>query len=123
MENADQELERRKNAYEYAWKFAQLQKQALVNLESTSSSSVTYSRFTQETLLSYMQTPKSNEKNIRNASIYMYDASPQYRRLIQYYALMPMWALSLIHIYSVCKSDHPYIYSWLFLSESRGYFR
>lgn len=95
MGNADQELERRKNAYEYAWKFAQLQKQALVNLESTSSSSVTYSRFTKETLLSYMQTPKSNEKNIRNASIYMYDASPQYRRLIQYYALMPMWAYTL----------------------------
>lgn len=42
-----------------------------------------------------MQTPKSNEKNIRNASIYMYDVSSQYRRLIQYYALMPTWAYTV----------------------------
>lgn len=93
MDNNDFEV--RKNSYEYAWRFAQLQKQALLNLESTTSSNVTYSRFTKETLLNYMQSPKSNEKNIRNASIYMYDASTQYRRLILYYALMPLWAYTL----------------------------
>lgn len=85
------EAENKQKAFEAAWKFAQLQKQALLNLQSTSSSSVTYTRYSKEDLLSYMQTPKSNEKNIRNASIYMYDASSQYRRLIQYYAQMATW--------------------------------
>ena len=95
MTENEMEFERRKNAYEYAWRFAQLQRQALVNLDSNTSANVTYSRFTKETLLGYMQSPKSNEKNIRNASIYMYDASTQYRRLILYYALMPLWAYTL----------------------------
>lgn len=85
------EDENKQKALESAWKFAQLQKQALLNLQSTSSSSVTYTRYSKEDLLSYMQNPKSNEKNIRNASIYMYDASSQYRRLIQYYAQMATW--------------------------------
>ena len=95
MDEKDREIQRRKDAYEYAWRFAQLQRQALVNLEANTSSNVTYSRFSKENLLSYMQSPKSNEKNIRNASIYMYDASTQYRRLILYYALMPLWAYTI----------------------------
>ena len=95
MDEKDKELERRKNAYEYAWRFAQLQKQALVNLESNTSSNVTYSRFSKENLISYMQSPKSNETNIRNASIYMFDASTQYKRLILYYAMMSMWAYTI----------------------------
>ena len=95
MDEKDKKLERRKNAYEYAWQFAQLQKQALVNLESNTSSNVTYSRFTKENLLNYMQSPKTNETNIRNASIYMFDASTQYKRLILYYAMMSMWAYTI----------------------------
>lgn len=95
MDEKDKEIQRHKDAYEYAWRFAQLQRQALVNLEANTSSNVTYSRYSKETLLSYMQSPKSNEKNIRNASIYMYDASTQYRRLILYYALMPLWAYTI----------------------------
>lgn len=94
----DKEIERHKLAYEYAWRFAQLQRQALVNLESNTSANITYSRFTKENLISYMQSPKSNEKNLRNASIYMYDASTQYKRLILYYALMPTWAYSLLPV-------------------------
>lgn len=95
MDEKEKELERRKNAYEYAWRFAQLQRQSLVNLESNTSSNVTYSRFTKENLISYMQSPKSNETNLRNASIYMFDASTQYKRLILYYALMPLWAYTI----------------------------
>lgn len=95
MDEKEKELERRKNAYEYAWRFAQLQRQSLVNLESNTSSNVTYSRFTKDNLISYMQSPKSNETNLRNASIYMFDASTQYKRLILYYALMPLWAYTI----------------------------
>ena len=51
----------------------------------------TYTRYTKEQILEYMQRPSSNERNIRNASIYMFDASIQYRRLIQYFAGLPRW--------------------------------
>lgn len=85
----------RKNSYEYAWNFAQLQRQMLRNLVSDKSASVTYTRYSKEDLLKYMQSPKSNEKNIRNASIYMFDASSQYRRLILYYAQMMLWAYTV----------------------------
>lgn len=95
----DIDAERRKKAYEYAWNYAQLQKQALSNLASNSSSSISYTRYSKEDLLKYMQSPKTNERNIRNASIYMYDASSQYRRLILHYAQMPLWA------YTVAPTD------------------
>lgn len=92
---SDTKIEGQRLAYEYALRFAQTQKQALLDLQKNKSASVTYTRFTKEQLLKYMQTPKANERNIRNASIYMYDASSQYRRLIQYYALMHLWAYTL----------------------------
>ena len=91
----DPDAERRQIAYDFAWKYAQLQKQVLQNLQSNASASVTYTRFSKENILNYMQTPKSNEKNIRNASIYMFDISSQYRRLIQHYAHMPLWAYTI----------------------------
>lgn len=52
----------------------------------------TYTRYTKEEILRYMQAPSANEKALRDASIYMYDISTQYKRLIQYYALLMKWA-------------------------------
>ena len=95
MEQKAFDPEIRKNSYTYAWNFAQLQRQILRNLNSDKSASVTYTRYSKKTLLEYMQSPKSNEKNIRNASIYMFDASSQYRRLILYYAQMMLWAYTV----------------------------
>ena len=95
MEHKEIDPDIRKNSYEYAWNFAQLQRQMLRNLVSDKSASVTYTRYSKEDLLKYMQSPKSNEKNIRNASIYMFDASSQYRRLILYYAQMMLWAYTV----------------------------
>ena len=95
MEHKEIDPEIRKNSYEYAWNFAQLQRQMLRNLVSDKSASVTYTRYSKEDLLKYMQSPKCNEKNIRNASIYMFDASSQYRRLTLYYAQMMLWAYTV----------------------------
>lgn len=96
--SSDDDVTRHQSAYNFAWRYAQLQKQQLVDLLSNRSSSTTFTRYTKEQILQYMQSPSSNEKNIRNASIYMYDASSQYRRLIQYYAYMFMWAYNLTPI-------------------------
>ncbi len=49
-------------------------------------------KYTQETLYSYLQNPTSNEKNLRNASIYMYHANTRYYRLMHFYAGIPTYS-------------------------------
>lgn len=86
------ELEKQKAAFEAAVAFAKQIQTPIWNTADTSTKeSVAYTRYTKEEILSYMQSPSSNEKNLRNASIYMWDASSQYRRLIEYYSMLPRW--------------------------------
>ena len=87
------ELDQQKVAFENALRFAKIVRANIWNVEDVSTKiNPTYTRYTKESILSYMQTPASNEKNIRNASIYMYDASTQYRRLIGYYGGLLTWS-------------------------------
>lgn len=61
--------------------------------KSTSRESVTYTgKYSQEQLYRYLQSPTTNEKNLRNASIYMYHTNSRYWRLIQYYPSLPTYA-------------------------------
>lgn len=55
---------------------------------SSSKKSYTYSIYTKENILQWLQSPSSasNEKNLRNASNYMYISSMHYNRLLNYYA-------------------------------------
>ncbi len=77
-------------------KFAKLARASIWNtLDLSTKPNPTYTRYTKSQILTYMQSPAANEKNIRNASIYMYDASSQYRRLITYYANLLTWAYLL----------------------------
>ena len=71
---------------------ADLRKQWLRNLEKNGGgSSVSFSRYTQDQIYQYLQSPQSNETNLRNTSIYFYNTSSHYRRLIDYYATMMVW--------------------------------
>lgn len=89
---AQTEQEKLEAAFEQARMFAKIANAPLwVLTDQSTRQTTTYTRFTKEQILDYMQKPSSNEKNIRNASIYMWDASSQYRRLIQYYAGLPRW--------------------------------
>ena len=72
-------------------RFAQLARQVLRDLTSNTQSSVTFSQYTKEQILTYLKSPQVNAKNLRNASIYMFNNSSHYRRLIQYYAYLPSW--------------------------------
>lgn len=72
-------------------RFAQLARQVLRDLTSNTQSSVTFSQYTKEQILTYLKSPQANAKNLRNASIYMFNNSSHYRRLIQYYAYLPSW--------------------------------
>lgn len=50
------------------------------------------STYTQANLYSYLQNPVSNEKNLRDASEYMYNVNTRYSRLLQYYAGIPTYS-------------------------------
>ncbi len=56
--------------------------------DSSSTKSATYSKYSRDNIIQWLQNPTSgsNEKSIRNASIYMYLASMHYKRLLAYYA-------------------------------------
>lgn len=53
---------------------------------SSSKKSYTYSIYSKENLLKWLQSPSANEKNLRDASNYMYLSSMHYNRLMNYYA-------------------------------------
>ena len=63
--------------------------------DQTTRTTARYTRYTKEELMDYMQAPSTNEANIRNASIYMFDCSSQYKRLILYYAFLLTWAYTI----------------------------
>lgn len=93
---AKDELTLQREAFEKVLMFAKLAKNPIWNVEDQSTKqNPRYTRYSKEDLLSYMQTPSTNEANIRNASIYMYDASTQYKRLIQYYSFLLDWAYTI----------------------------
>ena len=53
---------------------------------SSSKKSYTYSVIDKSSILQWLQAPSSNEKNLRDASNYMYLSSMHYNRLINYYS-------------------------------------
>lgn len=96
MTDEELEMQRSKEAFEQILAFAKMTKGPIWNIDDQSTRTTPrYTRYSKEDLLNYMQTPSTNEANIRNASIYMYDASTQYKRLIQYYAFLLDWAYTI----------------------------
>ena len=92
LEQEVTELQRQKEAFEAVLKFAKQTQMPIWNVNDQSTKqTVTYTRYTKEQILQYMQSPSSNESNLRKASAYMWDASSQYRRLISYYSMLPRW--------------------------------
>ena len=76
------------NTMEIPVEFArELLKQAIYNPKvSTSKKSYTYSLYTKENIVNWLQAPSSssNEKSLRDASNYMYLSSMHYNRLLNY---------------------------------------
>lgn len=85
-------LEKEREAFEAAIRFAKMTPTPIWNpADLSTKESTSFTRYTKEEILQYMQSPTSNEANLRKASIYMWDASSHYRRLITYYAMLPRW--------------------------------
>ena len=74
--------------------FAKLASVTLSDIKKTETK--TYQTYTKENYRSYIQNPKSNEKNLRNMSRFFYLVSTSYRRLCKYYAEIPLlyWTLT-----------------------------
>ena len=89
--SAETPIERSEEA-KYAALFARELAKALIydpTRSNTRTNRTFAGTYSQENLYSYLQSPTQNEKNLRNASEYMYNANTRYFRLIQYYAGIP----------------------------------
>lgn len=67
--------------------FANLAGLIIKDLNQSQSTNVT--RYTKENVATYLNSPIQYSKNLQGMSAFLYDASPHYRRLINYYAKMP----------------------------------
>ncbi len=69
-------------------RFSKLTDVQLLNLASNTHTSVIYTKYTKENIIKYLKNPETNAKQLRNASIYLYEVSSQYRRVVNYFAHM-----------------------------------
>lgn len=51
----------------------------------------TFSTYERATIEQWLESPTSNEKNLRNASIFLYQTNTRYSNLLHYYAEVPCW--------------------------------
>lgn len=91
LKEENEDLKRKKTEFEKALSFANLVKQNVTDPQNTTRRTGNHSRYTKENIESYLQSPVTNEKNLRNASKYMWDISLHYRRLILYYSQLPAY--------------------------------
>jgi len=70
----------------------ELARQMLFNPnQPTSSNNASFTKYSREQIMNWLQNPAANEKNLRNASVFMYLASSHYQRLLQYFSGLLMW--------------------------------
>ena len=75
--------------------YANLSKIGIRNLESTSETNPTYTKYTTDQLVTYLGNPASYEKQLRKMSKYLFNISNYYRRLIQYFANMSTFSYTI----------------------------
>lgn len=96
LKDGEEQLKRAKEEFEKAVRFAaQIEKQMVNDPNNASKNKTTsLSRYNKETMLSWLENPgtKTNAKNLRTASMYLYNASNHYQRLINYYAGLMNWS-------------------------------
>ena len=55
----------------------------------------TYTTYTRENIEEWLSSPTSNEKNLRDASVFLYQTNSRYRNLLHYYANVPCWLYTI----------------------------
>ena len=88
MEFVDADQHKRVNVnglYKLPQRFAAMNKLILRDLNNNPTSP-TFSKYTKDDIQGVLENPYSNQKQLRDAVIYIYGASSHFRRLIQYFA-------------------------------------
>ena len=66
-------------------------RQVVFNPNVRADASPTFSKYTRAQIIRWLQNPETNERSLRNASIYLYLSSMHFQRLIAYFAGLPLW--------------------------------
>ena len=83
----DNSLEKKYEAYANAMQFARLKNAIVQDLyRGNKENSYIYKKYPKHKFLSWMDRPKWHERELRELSCYLYDASSHYRRLVDYFA-------------------------------------
>lgn len=68
----------------------------LRDLEKNNKDAAFFQKYSKADITKWLSSPQQNEKQLRNASIYLYNASSHYRRLINYFAKMAIFAYIVV---------------------------
>ncbi len=84
------EIIKQTNQYDFSrlTNFTKLAKLTLKDLRDSNKDSLFFSKFTKEDIIKYLKNPDKNEKNLRNACVYLYNSSSHFKRLVQYFACL-----------------------------------
>jgi hypothetical protein len=76
--------------------YAAAQKLMLRDLTSPIENYRTFRKYDKATVLKYLEAPDKNEKNLRDASIFLYNTNPYYKRMVQFFACAPLFSYVII---------------------------
>lgn len=82
---ASEDIPERYDAFRLPSGFSVLSKLVMNDLNQNKKTKTFY-KYTMEDIQGFLKNPQRNEKQLRNAVIYLYSASPHFRRIIQYFA-------------------------------------
>jgi len=88
--------EKQKADFTSALQYMKTAKLILKDLETNKQDTTFFKKYSKNDILNWLSSPEKNEKNLRNVSIYLYNSSSHYRRLINYFAKMTFFAYVLI---------------------------
>lgn len=81
--------------------FASLQSSILQDLINNKNESVIYKKYTKDKVISILENPQRNEKDVRELSNFLYIVSSNYRRLVDYFSSI------LLYNYTVIPTKFP----------------
>ena len=88
--------EQQKVDFSSALQYMKTAKLILRDLENNKKDVTFFTKYSKEDILKWLASPEQNQKRLRNASIYLYNASSHYRRLINYFSKMSIFAYVLV---------------------------
>ncbi len=97
--------------------FANLKKNMVQDLINSRNESVIYKKYPKDRIVTLLENPQKNEKEIRNLSGFLYLVSSHYRRLIDYYSTILLYNYTVIptNVAFTHKKKNDYKNKYLFV--------